>query len=111
MPTADEFLKMIKGLTIELHKSRRELFLDRVTIRAMSRRIKRLEEEKSLKASGLDGLKQNSRERAVRLRTKLGLKEDPMKVDGFSKIRGLLRNYADKNENSVQFLGRDREDE
>jgi hypothetical protein len=70
-----------------------------------------LEEEKSLKASGLDGLKQNSRERAVRLRTKLGLKEDPMKVDGFSKIRGLLRNYADKNENSVQFLGRDREDE
>lgn len=110
MPTADEFLKMIRGLTIELHKSRLELSSNRVTIRSLSRRIERLEEEKAMVSAGLDSMKENSRNRALKLRSKLGLRDDPKKVDGFAKIRGLLRNYAEKNEDSVRFLGRDRED-
>jgi len=110
MPTADEFLKMVRGLTIELNNSRLELRSNRVIIRSLSKRIERLEEEKGMVFAGLDGMKEHSRNRALKLRSKLGLREDPKKVDGFAKIRGLLKNYAEKNEDSVRFLGRDRED-
>jgi hypothetical protein len=62
-------------------------------------------------AADIQRLRAQSRERALRLRSALALKDDPMKVDGFAKIRGLLGKYAEKNEDPTEFLRRSREED
>jgi len=62
-------------------------------------------------AADIQRLRTQSREKALKLRSRLGLKEDPMKVDGFAKIRGLLGKYAEENEDPIEFLRRSREEE
>jgi hypothetical protein len=62
-------------------------------------------------AADIQRLRTQSREKALKLRSRLGLKEDPMKVDGFAKIRGLLGKYAKENEDPTEFLRRPREEE
>lgn len=55
-------------------------------------------------------LKEDSKRKAIELRTRLGLGESAS-IDGFGKIRGLIKKYANIDEDAVEFLRRARENE
>lgn len=109
MPTADEFLKLITELTSEMSFLHNESHENREVIAELSDKLAKLEGTHKLRQD-TNALRRQSRDKAARLRAKLGLKEDPKTVDGFAKIRGLLKKYANEDEDAVEFLRKGREE-
>jgi hypothetical protein len=110
MPTADEFLRLIAKLADDLNRLQQQSY---TALDDLSERLERLEykERARISVPNLQTLREQSKQRALDLRAKLGLTEDPMKVDGFGKIRGLLKKYAHESEDPVEFLKQAREEE
>jgi hypothetical protein len=110
-PTIDECFDLIRNLTTELRRLHRELHSNQIEVETLFERMEKLEQQETRGAPEIQRLSSQSRERALKLRSRLGLKGDPMKVDGFAKIRGLLGKYAEENEDPIEFLRRSREEE
>jgi hypothetical protein len=68
------------------------------------------ETKKSISASELTELQEKSRKRALELRSKLGLTDDPMQIDGFQEIKGILKPYSRPSEDAVELLNETREE-
>jgi len=109
MPTADEFLRLIAKMADDFNTLEWQSY---TAIDNLSERMERLENKQRIMvaAPDIDMLRERSKQKALRLRSKLGLEEDPMKVDGFGKIRGLLKKYANDSEDPVEFLRKAREE-
>jgi hypothetical protein len=110
MPTADEFLDIIENMSSELEELRLGYQDDHFAIEKLCESLGK-PHEWVRNSPDIDRLREQSRSRAIKLRSKLGLTEDPMQVDGFAKIRGLLGKYANESENPVEFLRKAREEE
>jgi hypothetical protein len=67
--------------------------------------------KKNLTVDQINELQEKSRKRALALRKRIGLTDDPMKIDGFNEIKGILKPYSRVNEDSVDVLDEAREEE
>ena len=110
MPTADEFLEIIEDMSAELEALHQHFHDDHFVLERLCESMGKPMEWMHVPAE-IDRLREQSKNRALRLRAQLGLKEDPATVDGFAKIRGLLKKYVSESEDPVEFLRKAREEE
>jgi hypothetical protein len=95
----DMFNRILETL-VELYEETQSNFS---AIETLSKEIRSLKHQAG-KAPDIAKLKEDSKKRALGLRTRLGLENPPS--GGFEKIRGLIKQYSNENEDSVEFLRR-----